>query len=56
LTLKVDKENTKINKQIIEDPLKREKAIKEPYVEGHEYLGKQIERVRDKSLDIGKEF
>lgn len=57
MTLQVDKENTKLSKQIISDPLRRERRIKEPYVEGFEFLGKQIERVRDKTLDVvEKEF
>ena len=37
--------------------MNHEKSILENYVEGYEYLGKQIERKRDKTLDIvTKEF
>lgn len=52
MTISIEKENTKIDKNIIKNPLKIVNNTKEVYVEGYEYLGKQIERVRDKSLDI----
>ena len=57
MTISLERENTKLSKTIIQDPLNKAKEVKEPYVDGFEYLGKGMERVRDKRLDIvNKEF
>jgi hypothetical protein len=32
--------NTKIKKSIINDPLGKAKDVKEPYIDGHEVVGK----------------
>ncbi len=32
----------------------KEPRVKDTYIEGFEFLGKEIERKRDKSLDIAK--
>jgi len=50
---------TKLSQSVIEDPKGKAKASikKDWYVDGNEELGKQIDRVRDKSKElVQKEF
>lgn len=50
----IEKENTKLDKSVIQDPLQRANGIKEKYIEGFEYLAKGMERTRDRRFDIDK--